>query len=472
MKKRIFNLLSLFVFILIIGMFQPSILGSIDEPKTFTNYIINNNFYDPNPGFDDNQNSDHSSSSNSTTDSSNESKEPDVRLSSISVGGFPVKYEYGFYMVTVNPETESVEVMAEGPDHTSVTGVGEKTLQVGKNTIELSVNTIDSGTIIFPLYIMRPDPNKQVNTGLRSLRVVGYEFEFDENTKEYTITVPFDCNEVYIEYETFDNDVTVDGAGAVGLPENTNEFVINVSYGNVATNEYKITIKKSYLSAILIAVIVVLVIVVIVVLVYYFNEKKMNELMIKSAKNKAIADANRAGNPNDSQTFGGKSIIKPVGNVMPTPVQSSKDPAPNQGLPANPVVASGTQPIAQPQPIQQIQPVVQQTAAQMQPVVQSQSAVPMQPGVQQTAAQMQPVIQPQAMENPVIQAVAPVAPVNNEAPAVASTQIASVTPPTAPQVKVIKKIIMPPNAGQPNAVPVAVNPVDNPNNPGNTTGMQ
>ena len=319
--------------------------------------------------------------------------EAEARLTSVTVGNYDVKYDHGIYMVTVSPQDESVEVNATGPEGSTVSGIGTRALAVGTNLVQINLLMPNGQTYAFPLYIVRPDPNKQVDTRLKSLKVVGYDIKFNADVKEYTVTVPMNVKEVYIEYETYDNDVIVTGGGTFFL-DSSNTAYIKSSYGTISVTDYTIKFKKSYLSVILIVIIVLLLGAIGGMLFYYFNEKKKASNDATNAKNKVAANANRAElakGPHAS--FNGQSVVG----------TGRKTVLPTQVAPA-------------PQPMQQ-------------PVMPSQ----------------------------------PVNPAPAPAPTVASTQIASVSPPTGQQVKVIKRIVRQPGPAPMNNQTPQPGPQINPN---------
>lgn len=358
------------------------------------------------------------STSSSTSTTTRAQINTQYTLTSVRVGEFNVEYNYGIYTVSVTPETSTVNVEATGPEGSRVIGTGTKTLNVGNNLVELTLIMPTGETSVFPLYILRPDPNKQVETKLRNLKVVGYDIKFNPDQKEYTVTVPFGCKEIYIDYETYDKDVVVAGAGTISLNSGTNTFYIKSAYGTIASTEYSIKVKKNYLTIVLIVIIVLLCGGIGGMLFYYFNEKKKENTDANNAKNKAVADVNRAELAKEQQvSFNGQSALGTGRRTVAPTVIPKTD---------------GVTPVAPQDPL----------------------------GT--------PTVNP--TPNPVQNGIAPQPVVNNNPQVVASTQIASVTPPTAPQVKVIKKILTSntPNVmntqNPTNAVTPNNNGINNPNN--------
>jgi hypothetical protein len=168
-------------------------------------------------------------------------------LTGISVDEFEVKEEGGIYYVTTDENREYVTINATAPNGVSVIGTGKRNLSVGKNSVSLVLRDEFGETATISLIITRPDGGN-ANTLLRMLEVVNYKLDFDPNTMEYTVTVPYNINQVYLYAVAQSPDVSITGDGVLVLNGNETTTYVNVSYGDLAKSTYTVHIKKSYLS--------------------------------------------------------------------------------------------------------------------------------------------------------------------------------------------------------------------------------
>lgn len=175
-----------------------------------------------------------------------------LKLLSLSVDKFPVKYENNAYYVTTESYTESVTINATAEDGVSIVGTGTKNLTYGKNVVELILRNASGQTNSYQVIIMRPDDANNYDTKLTNLKVVDYPFAFSPNKTEYTIKVPYNVDEIYVIAETLNKDYNISGAGLKTLTKGKNKIYIKVSYGELDSTNYVITVKRSYSFMILI----------------------------------------------------------------------------------------------------------------------------------------------------------------------------------------------------------------------------
>lgn len=169
-----------------------------------------------------------------------------LKLLSVTVDDFPVKYEKGAYYVTTESYTESVVINATAQEGISIVGTGIKNLTYGKNVAELILKNSSGQTNSYQVIITRPDDKNNYDTKLTYLKVVNYGFAFEPNKTEYTIDVPYNVDEIYVIAETLDNDINISGAGLKTLTRGNNKIYIKVSYGELASTTYVITVTRNY----------------------------------------------------------------------------------------------------------------------------------------------------------------------------------------------------------------------------------
>jgi len=85
----------------------------------------------------------------------------------------------------------------------------------------------------------------EANTNLSSLKITGQSFNqaFDKDTVSYTITVPYEINEIEIVATAEDSNATVKGTGYKDLSVGSTTFTITVTNGN-ATKTYRIFVTR------------------------------------------------------------------------------------------------------------------------------------------------------------------------------------------------------------------------------------
>lgn len=314
----------------------------------------------------------------------------DLVLSSVQVDDFNVTYENGIYYATVNANTEKVTISATAPAGVTVIGSGQRTLAVGDNSVDLVLRDQGGQTVTYQLIITRPEGLVITDTKLTSLRVVGYEFAFNPNTLEYTVTVPSNINEVYVEAKSYSSDVIITGDGVQTLNKGKNDIYIRVSYGELANTEYKITIKRSYMSTIMWVIIGLLGAGLIGMAIYANINRKAAVSKAVAEKNKQIAQNNRAAISGTPQVqLNGESVVGTgKKTIAPTPVKPVTPVAPQPGSPvvqATPVSPIKTvTPVAQGAQNSQATPVVKTVQAKP-TVVQANGAKPSDPKMIQTA---------------------------------------------------------------------------------------
>ncbi len=257
---------------------------------------------------------------------------------SVTVDDFPVTIENGTYYVTVNADTESVNVEATAPEGVVIVGTGKRTLANGKNLVELVLRNEQNVTATFQVVITRPDGG-DYDTSLRSLKVVDYNLNFKPDTLEYTVSVPFNTKEVYVIAEALSADVNVNGAGLYTVSNNKTDIYITSSYGDLKTTKYVIHITKNYSLIFMWCAIGGLGISLLGLGIYTITNKKKMAKTTENALTKAKALENRAvknEDPNQGIAINGQSVVG-LGRqaVVPTNIMQN-DPQADVRVVANP----------------------------------------------------------------------------------------------------------------------------------------
>ncbi|MCH5166692.1 MAG: cadherin-like beta sandwich domain-containing protein [Erysipelotrichales bacterium] len=268
----------------------------------------------------------------------------ELKLDSVTVGDYEVTYVDGKYYATVDYDTESVEIAATANENITIIGQGLRTLATGKNVVELILRNEGGESATVQVIITKPEDTNDYSTYLSKLKVVDYDFDFDKDTNEYTIYVPYNVNEVYVIAESNNVDVSILGDGLKSLQKGNNDIYINVQYGNKASNEYIIHVKRSYNSLIMLIAIGLLSAGLIGFGAFYITKQKKTKIENEAEKNKILAEANRTvANAKEVVSVNGQNVYAP-GRVDLTPQQVVET-----KTPTNPVtVATSAQTSEQP----------------------------------------------------------------------------------------------------------------------------
>ena len=262
----------------------------------------------------------------------------ELKLDSVTVDDFEVSYVDGKYYVTVNSDTESVEVRATADPNITIIGQGVRTLATGKNVVELILRNESNQSTTIQVIITKPDDTNDHNTLLSLLKVVNYNFTFNKDTKEYTIFVPSNVDEIYIIAKTDNKDASIIGDGLKELKKGNNEIYIRVQYGDKESSEYIIHVKRSYNSLIMLITIGLLTSGLIGFAIFFIVKQKSLSQANINEKNKILAEANRAVvNSKEAISVNGQNVFTP-GRLDLTPKQVV-----DNRVPTNPVaIATST----------------------------------------------------------------------------------------------------------------------------------
>lgn len=239
-------------------------------------------------------------------------------LDSIAVSTFEVTEENGIYYSTVTPETNEVNITATASPGISIYGIGKRYLAEGKNLVEIILVNTQNKQATYKLIITKPNQSGEYDTTLSKLNVTGYKLSFQPKKTEYTVSIPYNIDEVYVEAVGTD-DVIINGDGVVPISKNGNDVYVKVSYGNLASTTYVLHLKKNYSSMIMAIVIGGLSLGLIVsIYISYINKKSAVNKVI-GEKNKVLAEVKKnekyASDAN-SVSFNGQNVVgigsKPV----------------------------------------------------------------------------------------------------------------------------------------------------------------
>lgn len=149
------------------------------------------------------------------------------------------------YTITVENNINKVTIDGTLEDITStVTGLGEKTLDIGENTYTV---TVTSAASISRDYIIKITRKSNSNTYLSSLEVEGQTITpaFNKNTVSYSLNVPNAVDKIKINATPEVSTSTVTGTGEYSLITDVNNFNIDVTAEDLSTKTYVIVVTRA-----------------------------------------------------------------------------------------------------------------------------------------------------------------------------------------------------------------------------------
>ena len=122
--------------------------------------------------------------------------------------------------------------------------------------------------------------------GLDNLKVVGADIKFLKENEHYTVEVPSNMEEIYIEATPSSESSNVTGAGVVKLDKKTTSVTINVENAFFGNKTYTVNIRKKSINTLYIVIIVLLVVGFIAYFIY--TNKSSLKTISKSDLNNSI----------------------------------------------------------------------------------------------------------------------------------------------------------------------------------------
>ena len=180
----------------------------------------------------------------------NKLKSTNVYLSSLTVDKGVLspqfKKDINEYTVSVDNETQNITVSAIAEDNkATVTGNDTYDLSFGENVITVTVTAEDGKTT--NSYVIKVTRERNSIVTLSDLTIDGVTIDnFEPSKTDYTITVPFDKEEIIIDATPTDSAASVagDGLGTKKLTNESNVFTFVVSAQDGSTQTYSITVNK------------------------------------------------------------------------------------------------------------------------------------------------------------------------------------------------------------------------------------
>lgn len=146
-----------------------------------------------------------------------DNRSANTNLKSLSISNAKINFNKSTlnYNVIVDNKIETINIKAEVEDSkASISGTGEKKLNVYLNTFNIVVTAENGATKTYRINVSRKDKDGNVgalstNNKLKALQVKGYELSFDPEILRYNLSVDNVVDNVEINAEVMDNNSTI-----------------------------------------------------------------------------------------------------------------------------------------------------------------------------------------------------------------------------------------------------------------------
>lgn len=216
-----------------------------------------------------------------TTTTTTKPKSDNNYLSSITIDGKEIENfskNTTKYFVDVDNSVKKVTIKAKQEDETAeVTIDGPNNLAIGDNEYTISVTSENESTKYYKIIITRADEEESSSTEIKSIKIKGYNLNFDKTSKTFHLNIKPEDTQLDItvklkdenaSYEIEDNDNLQDGS----------VIKIIVTAEDETTDTYRIIVSKksSNILPIIIGSVSALLIIIVIILIVINNKKKKN----------------------------------------------------------------------------------------------------------------------------------------------------------------------------------------------------
>lgn len=182
------------------------------------------------------------------------------------------------YYVSVANEVKKVNIDARVEDENATYDInGPQLLEVGDNEYTIGVTSEDNTTRFYKVIITRKEEDASSNTNISSIKISGYKFNLDGNSKTYHLKIDEDDDKLNVGVELEDENASYEIEGNSNLQDGSIiKIIITAENGDIDT--YRIIISKdektNYLTYIIIGISTLVIILLIIFMVFKKNNKK------------------------------------------------------------------------------------------------------------------------------------------------------------------------------------------------------
>lgn len=202
------------------------------------------------------------------------------------------------YTATVDGTYSVLNLVFDNYSNVIVEGPSKFVLDDGYNEQKLRFYIIDENSgitscdiktcpnyVVVKLKVYRISKDGE-GAGLEDLKVVGADIKFLKENEHYTVEVPSNMEEIYIEATPSSESSTVTGAGIIKLDKKNTSVTIKVSNDFFGEKTYTINIRKKSINTLYIVIIVLLVVGFIAYVIY--TNKSSLKTITKNDLNNSI----------------------------------------------------------------------------------------------------------------------------------------------------------------------------------------
>ncbi len=217
------------------------------------------------------------SAKTTTTTTTTKAKSDNNYLASITIDGVPLEdfsKSKTKYFIELENDVTNANIKAEAEDDNATVEInGPKTLAVGDNEYTISVTSENNTTKFYKVIVTRKDEEESSNTSIKSIKIKGYNLNFDKNSKTFYLNINEEDTELDITVTLVDKNANYEIEGNENL-EDGSIIKITVTAEDGSSATYRIIIEKNKKSILPIIFIIIFAVIIIGVFTFVIIKKK------------------------------------------------------------------------------------------------------------------------------------------------------------------------------------------------------
>lgn len=271
------------------------------------------------------------------TDTSTNTSESIKGLKNLEIEGYSIEFSNKVYSysIDVTNDVKSINIIATKNNENDTISISDKAnnLQVGKNVILITVIDEKNNTVFYQVTVNKSE-KKSENNYLASLKVIGYDINFERDKTEYSLSIPDYVNELELVLIPEDVNAKYDIKGNISL-SNGSKVIISVTAENGDKKDYVIKIKKDFnivnfiLNNKIYIIISVLIIILIILIIFTKKNKGKNKVQKPNSIDVPLTTVGEIKSPNIPQqepVVEAKTDVKPstLQIIIPTDIEETQ----------------------------------------------------------------------------------------------------------------------------------------------------